>query len=218
MTAHASLTAEPRTGRGKSAARKLRAAGRVPAVVYGRHEEVRHVSLDHRQLENLISHVQVENTIIDLRIGRGRAIQALVREVQMHPYRPEIHHVDFYVLHANEPVELEVPIRLTGTAEGVKAGGVLQQTLHDLPVRCLPNAIPEAIEADVSSLQIGESLHVSDLAIPDGVTVEVEGDRTVCSVQPPVTAPAEPPPPLAPEGVGGEVEPELLRKRAEDLE
>lgn len=223
MAANAKLEVEVRTERGKSAARKLRGRGRVPAVLYGRHEETRLISVERHELEKLFAHITVGSTLIDLQFeGQRRPVPALVREVQRNPVSMRLEHVDFLVIHANEPVDVVVPIRLTGTAVGVKEGGVLQQVLHELPIRCLPRAIPEAIEADVSHLAVGDSLHVGDLKVPEGITVEVESDRTICTVQPPTVVTAEEEEavsvPEAGAGVGGHVEPELIRKRPQEEE
>jgi large subunit ribosomal protein L25 len=213
MATTATLNAVLRHEHGKGAARRLRRAGRVPGVIYGHGEETRSLAVDARELARLFSHIRVENTIITLKI-EGEPVRALVREVQMHPYRPDVLHVDFLQIHAGERVYLEVPIRLVGTAEGVKAGGVLQQALHDVEVRCLPDQIPEFIEVDISGLEIGDSVHVSDLQVPAGVEVETEGDRVVCTILAPTVAALETTA-EAPEGPGGEVEPELIRRRAE---
>ncbi|MCI0433373.1 MAG: 50S ribosomal protein L25/general stress protein Ctc [Gemmatimonadetes bacterium] len=195
MTTNASLAAQSRSGTGKGPNRRLRAAGRVPAVVYGHGDQTRSVSIDAHELERLFSRIQVENTIITLDIdGESAPVRTLVREVQSHPVRNHVIHVDFYQIHAGERITLEIPIRLVGQSVGVKAGGILQHNLDVLEVTCLPDAIPEAIDVDITLLEVGDSIHVSDIAIPEGVEVEVEGDRTVCSVIPPVVveeAPAE---------------------------
>ncbi len=221
MAANATLSAAPREGNGKSAAHKLRAGGRVPAVVYGHGEETRSVSVDAHEVEQLFKRISVENTLITLTIeegGRtkGGELRALVREVQTHPARATILHVDFYQIHAGERVFLDVPIHMIGTAAGVKAGGLLQHGLSELSVRCLADQIPEAFEVDVSGLEIGDSVHVRDLVIPDGVEVDTDGDITVCSVIPPVVAAVEEPAEEEIVGVGGEVQPELIRRHAEE--
>lgn len=215
MVENARLTATIRSERGKGPARRLRAAGRIPAVIYGHGEQTRAVSVDARELEHLFARISVENTLIDLVVDGGGegTIRTLVREVQIHSYRPLVLHVDFYQIHAGERVLVEVPIRLTGVAEGVRAGGLLQQALDDLSIRCVAEEIPEAIEVDVSALGIGDSIHVRDLELPAGVISEAEPDRTVCTVLAPVVVTIEEVPPEAPEGVGGEVEPELIRRR-----
>ncbi|MBI4408080.1 MAG: 50S ribosomal protein L25/general stress protein Ctc [Gemmatimonadetes bacterium] len=219
MAATANLNAVLRQGRGKGPARRLRRAGRVPAVIYGHGDETRALSVDARELEHLFGRISIESTIIDLTIeGDGAGtVKALVREVQMHPYKPEVVHVDFYQIHAGERIHVAIPIRLVGTAAGVKAGGLMQLALHDVAIRCLPEQIPDAIEHDVSALEIGDSVHVRELAVPPGVEIEEDPDRTVCSVIPPQVIALEAPP-VAAEGVGGEVEPELIRRRPEEEE
>jgi large subunit ribosomal protein L25 len=192
MATNASLVAQLRTETGKGPNRKLRAAGRIPAVVYGHGEQTRSVSIDGHELERLFSRIQVANTIITLDIkGEGTPVRALVREVQSHPVRSQVLHVDFYQIHAGERITLEIPIRLVGLSKGVKEGGILQHSLDVLEVSCLPDAIPEAIDVDISALDVGDSIHVRDIVAPEGVEVEVEADRTVCSVIPPVVVTEE---------------------------
>jgi large subunit ribosomal protein L25 len=218
--ASASLSAKAREERGKGPARELRRQGRIPAVIYGRGEETRAISLDSHEFERLAAKVSLDNTILTLQIGDGRGaeVRALVREVQTHPYRPQVVHVDFYQIHANEPVDVTIPIHLTGTAAGVREGGMLQVVMHDLPVRCLPDRIPESIEADVSSLTIGDSLHISDLAVPEGVEVRADSEQTVCSVQPPAVATLEEPAAEAAAASAAEPEPEVITRRAKESE
>ncbi len=189
MVNSATLKAMGRATKGKGFARKLRAAGRVPAVVYGHAEEARSISVDAHELERLFAGISVENTVIELGIDDAEAIRVLVRETQTHPFRAEVLHVDFYQVHAGERVTVEIPLRLAGTALGVREGGVLDQVLHELPVRCLVDQIPEEIELDISNLAIGDTVHVQDLVLPAGVESDLEGDRVVCSVTPP-TVPA----------------------------
>jgi ribosomal protein bL25 (Ctc-form) len=138
MAVNASLSAQPRAERGKGGSRKLRAAGRVPAVVYGHGEETRSLTVDAHELERLFSQIHVENTIITLRIDGEKAdVRALVREVQAHPVRGDVLHVDFYQIHAGERITVQVPISLSGTPEGVKLGGILQHALDELEIRCV---------------------------------------------------------------------------------
>jgi large subunit ribosomal protein L25 len=193
MATSASLKASPRAGTGKGSSRQLRAAGRVPAVIYGHGEETRLLSLDAHDLELLFSRIHVENTVIDVSIeGETKAVKALVREVQKHVIRDDVLHVDFYQIHAGEMVTVEIPVRITGSAPGVKLGGILQHSLSEIEVRCLPDQIPETILVDVSGLGIGDSIHVRDITPPPGVEFHVDSDRTVCGVMAPVVAVAEP--------------------------
>jgi large subunit ribosomal protein L25 len=213
MAVKASLDARARDGSGKGFNRKLRASGRIPAVMYGHGDETRSVSVDAHELERLFAHIHVESTVIDIAVD-GAPIKALVREVQRDVVRDKVLHVDFYLIHAGEHVTVEIPLRIIGNAPGVRIGGLLQQSLDALEIRCLPDSIPDTIEVDISSLQIGDSVHVRDLSMPEGVEVLVDGDRTVCSVVPPTVsaeaaeAAAEP----------AEPEPEVIGRGREEAE
>lgn len=192
MATQATLKALPRQEKGKSATRKMRAAGRIPAVVYGHGDDTRMLSVDAHELELLFKRVHYENTIIEISIEGERApVKTLVREVQSHPYRPQVLHVDFQQVHAGERIHVDIPIRLHGTAAGTRMGGVLMHTVTDLPVRCLPDRIPEAIDVDISHLGINDSIHLRDLTLPEGVEPEIDADRTICSITPPTVAPTE---------------------------
>lgn len=186
MTETVTLKALPRQETGKGPARRMRREGRIPAVMYGRDEETRSLSIDALEFDNLMRHVSLENTLIDLSIkGKRGKIRALVGEVQMNPVKAEVLHVDFHQIQAGEEVNVQVPIHLEGTAAGVKEGGVLQHVLHEVEVRCSADAIPEGFTVDVSALAIGDSIHVADMAFPEGVEVQVDEDRTVCLVAAP---------------------------------
>jgi large subunit ribosomal protein L25 len=206
------LTAEARQGGGKSAARALRRAGKVPAVVYGHGDETRALTVDAHALQKLLASISVENTIIDLSVDGGKATPALIREVQYHPTRMEVLHLDFYQVHAGEKIHLVIPVRLHGTPKGVRdEGGVLQQVLHELNVECLPRDIPEGIDIQIDDLGIGDSVSIRELDVPN-VKILNDEDLTICSVTPPTVA-ALPEDQAAEETVGGEMEPELVRER-----
>jgi len=206
----ATLNARPRTERGKNAARKIRQTGRVPAVLYGHGEQPRELSVDAHELEKLLAVINAENTLIDLAIEGGETTRALIREVQTHPYRPDIFHLDLFHVHAGEKIHLKVPVRLTGNPVGVRiSGGVLDQVIYDLDVECLPGDIPDAVEVDVSGLDIGESVRVQDVSVPR-VKVLHDPELPVASVvQPTLEAPPETPETHG--GPGNVIEPELIR-------
>lgn len=186
MATSAKLKAQPRRERGKSAMRKLRAAGRVPAVVYGHDEETRALTVDAHELALLFARVHWENTLIEVDIeGESAPVRTLVREVQAHAFKPLVLHVDFQQIHAGEVVHVEVPVRLLGTAPGTRTGGILMQTVTDLEIRCTPDRIPEFIDVDISGLDIGDSIHLGDITLPEGVTAEIDAERTLCTVTPP---------------------------------
>jgi large subunit ribosomal protein L25 len=217
MGTNARLQAEPRQESGKSVTRKMRAAGRIPAVVYGHGEQTRMLSVDAHELELLFKRVHWENTIVELAIEGERApVRTLVREVQSHAYKPLVVHVDFQQIHAGELVHVSVPIRLTGNAPGVKAGGVMMQTETDLDIRCTPDRIPEFLEVDVSGLEIGDAVHLRDITLPEGVEAEIDSERTICSVTPPTVSVVPETAEEVPEEPSGE--PEVIRRAKEDEE
>lgn len=211
MANQATLKAQSRQDTGKNVTRKLRATGRIPAVVYGHGEETRMVTVDAHEIDLLFKRVHWENTIIELDIEGERApVRTLVREVQAHAHKPFIFHVDFQQIHAGERLHVQVPIRLVGNAPGTKAGGVMMQTITDLDVRCTPDNIPEVIEIDISGLQINDAIHLRDITLPEGVEAEIDADSTICSITPPTVAVA------APESDVQGGEPELVKPRKED--
>lgn len=207
MATNAKLGADKRDGTGKGVARKLRQDGKVPAVLYGRELEAMHLSVDVREAEHLFHAISVENTIVELKVkGEREPYQTLVREIQTHPWKASLLHIDFLRIQADVAVDVEIPVHLVGVPIGVKQnGGVLEQIIHELPVRCLPGKIPESIEIDVSALDINDSLHVSDIHLGEHVEVTIDADRTVCSVAVPrvveePVAEAEPVEGAVPEG------------------
>jgi large subunit ribosomal protein L25 len=216
----AALGAESREGTGKGSARKLRAAGRVPAVIYGHGEETRKLSVDAHELMTLFSKIRIESTVITMNIdGETEPSRALVREVQRHAYRDDVVHVDFYQIHAGEMLTVQVAVRLVGAAPGVKAGGVLQQSLSEIEVRCLPDRIPTTLDVDISALEIGDSVHVGDIAQPEGVEFLVDAERTVCSLMAPTLVVEAEEEEAAAAAVEGEVaEPEVIARGKEDDE
>jgi large subunit ribosomal protein L25 len=189
--ANATLAAEPRTEVGKGAARKLRAAGRVPAVIYGHNREPQGLSVNARDLAKLLERISAASTVIELDgLGAGTS-RTLIREIQRHPLKRNIVHVDFQELVAGEKVHVALPIVFTGTAVGVREqGGLLEEVMRELQVSVDPASIPNHIDVDVSALTIGHPIHVRDLALPAGVTVLDDPDATVVAVAAPRTTEA----------------------------
>jgi len=187
MNTNATLSASPRDGTGKGVARKLRAGGQVPAVVYGKDAEAVLLAVDAREAEQLFQGISVGSTIVDLKIeGEKKPVSTLVREVQVHPYKPALIHIDFMRIQMDVAVEVEVPLHVEGQAEGVRVdGGTMEQVVHLIPIRCLPSRIPEALTLDVTELQIGDSLHVSDLEADDDVQILMDGEQTLISISAP---------------------------------
>ncbi|MGH7566658.1 MAG: 50S ribosomal protein L25/general stress protein Ctc [Gemmatimonadota bacterium] len=191
MAATATISAKTREGRGKGAARTSRRAGRIPGVLYGHGEESVPLSVDANELQRLVHAISIENTIVDLDMGAGEPYKVLIRELQRHPFRDEFVHIDFFHVAMDEMIQVEIPIVLMGTPTGVKnKGGVMDHQLRELEVFCLPGSIPEKIELDVSNLDIGDSIHVSDIQLPD-VEILTDLDRSVVAVLAPTVIEVE---------------------------
>lgn len=191
MATNAMISATEREGRGKGAARSTRREGRIPGILYGHGEESVALSVDAGELKKLVHSISVENTILDLDFGGSEPYKVLIRELQRHPVRDEFVHIDFFHVAMDEKIQVEIPILLIGTPTGVKnKGGVLDHQLRELEVFCLPGNIPEKVELDVSDLDIGDSIHVSDIQLPD-VEILTELDRAVVAVLAPTVIEVE---------------------------
>lgn len=217
--ATAQLTATPRTGTGKGVARKMRAAGQIPGIIYGHAREPQALAINTRDFEKLLEHISAESTVIELAVG-GKTSRTLIREIQRHPFKREYLHVDFQELVAGETVFVRIPIVLVGIPEGVRLeGGVMDQTLRDLEIEVDPVNMPNHIDVNVENMKIGESVHVSDLTLPAGVTALTEGDTTIVVVSAPRAVIEEA---AAPAAEGAEVapaaEPEVIRAKKTDEE
>ena len=213
-----SLSANSRDGKGKGAARTLRSQGQIPAVIYGHGREPQALALNARDLDKMLSHIQAESTVIEVTVG-GQTAKTLIREIQRHPIRRQILHVDFQALVAGEKVTVSIPIVLQGIPEGVRLeGGVLDQTLREIEIEVDPSSIPDHIEYDVTNMVIGDSVHISDLKVPEGVEVLDDPETSVAVLAAPravieeTAAVAEPV-----EGEAGAVaEPEVIGRGKED--
>ncbi|MBV6521624.1 MAG: 50S ribosomal protein L25 [Gemmatimonadaceae bacterium] len=212
--ATAQLTARSRARSGKGAARSLRRDGFVPGVIYGHARQPLAVSVNARELSRLLDHISAENTVIELTID-DTVSRTLIREIQRHPLRRSVIHVDFQELVAGEKVIVRIPIVLVGTSIGVRqSGGILNHVTTELECRVDPSNIPNRIELDISDLNIGRTIHVSELTIPDGVDVLNDAGETICVVAAPKEEKAETPV----EGAEAPAEPELIRKPKPDEE
>jgi large subunit ribosomal protein L25 len=210
-----SLSATPRSTVGKGHARKLRQAGEVPAVIYGHSREPQSLTINTRDVEKLLAQIAGTSTVVELSIS-GSSVRTLIREVQRHPFKRQVLHIDFQELVAGEKVTLSVPVRFHGVPTGVReGGGILEEVLHKVSVRVDPMQIPDHIDVDVAALTIGHSIHIRDLTLPEGVEVMDDEDATVCLVSAP-RAVVEETPVAAAEGVPAVGEPELIRKTKAD--
>ncbi|UCE87137.1 MAG: 50S ribosomal protein L25 [Deltaproteobacteria bacterium] len=178
------LSAEHREATGKGSARKLRASGRIPAIVYGRDREPLPLSTDPRTLERLIQESDAgRNTLIDLHVAGRDDVVVIVKELQTDPIHGGLLHADFNVVDLTSTIQVSVPVHLVGIPTGVSQGlGILDHTLREIEVECLPRAIPDSIDIDVSALEIDDSIHVRDLAAPEGTTILSDGSLSVVSV------------------------------------
>jgi large subunit ribosomal protein L25 len=177
-----SIVAEERIGTGKGANRKLRATGRIPAVVYGRGKPARQLTLDPSPLAKMLraSHSGI-NTLIDLKVGPQETV-VLVREIQRDPVSGRWIHADLFEVDLQKTIEVRVPLHIVGKPKGVENGGILDHPLREVEIECLPRAIPDAVEVDVSALDVGDSIHVRDLVLPEGAKMLSDGDLAVASV------------------------------------
>ena len=184
MTKNTELKAFPRTETGKGVASRLRGEDKIPAVLYGKDMEPQGLVLDRLETELLFHRISVENTIVELMVeGNKEPHQTLIREIQSHPHKSGILHVDFLRIQKGVAVELEIPVSLEGIPVGVKeGGGVLEQVVNELRVKCIPSLIPEVVSLDVTGLGVGDTLHVSDIDLGEGVEILVDPARTICAV------------------------------------
>ena len=185
MSDQVSLTADVRTASGKKVAKQLRYRGQLPAVVYGEGSAAVACSVDQRALTDLLK-AHGRNAIISLSAG-DTSQSTIIKDIQYHPVYDEILHVDFHRIDLTRKIVVEVPIHATGSSVGVRIGeGILEQMLHDLEVECLPTEIPDHVEIDVSDLDIGDSLHVSDIVLDgDDFSIVTDADRAVFAVAAP---------------------------------
>jgi large subunit ribosomal protein L25 len=205
------LVAQSRAERGSQASRRLRRHGLIPAVLYGHKEETLSLTLPAGEVEKMIRHGV---RVVDLKAG-GKEEKALIRDVQWDHLGKELLHIDLARVSLDERIVVTVPLQLRGTAPGVTAGGLLDQPIHALSVECLAISIPESIRVNIGALQIGDSVFVRDLPLPEGVKVMSDQDAIVVHVTAPVVEAA--PTPAA--EVAESAEPEVIgRQKAEEEE
>jgi large subunit ribosomal protein L25 len=216
MAKQVKLMAQRRTVTGRSAVRKLKARGVVPAIIYGVKDKPETLQVSKRDINAMLSHASGENILVELEIegDGGKNRLALVQEVQHSPVGGDVLHIDFHAVSMDEKIQADVPLEVVGTANGVKNfGGLLEQNLRSLAIECLPRDLPDILTVDVSALEIGDSIHVRDIALPTGVTTKIQPELTAFSVLAP-TVEEEP--------VVAEVEaaagPEVIREKKEEPE
>ncbi|TLN19698.1 50S ribosomal protein L25 [bacterium] len=184
MHSEVELSVSLKTDTGKGAARKVRATGKVPGIIYGCETTPTMISCEERELVKALSTSAGRNVFIRFRCDDAdvNGTRALIKELQVHPLKRRFVHADFYKLDPNRPIHAAVPVRVEGTSVGVKLGGILQLASRQLEVSCLPDNLPEAIVIDVTELRLGHSIHISDLTPPAGVTFLESPKQAVVAV------------------------------------
>jgi large subunit ribosomal protein L25 len=217
MAKQVKLKAEPRNTTGRSAVRKLKAQGIVPAVIYGGKLKSQALQVLERDINAMLSHASGENILVELEIAGEKSNRtALLQEVQHSPVRGDVVHVDFHAISMDEKIEASVPLEAFGVATGVKNfGGLLEQNVRALAIECLPRDLPDKVTVDVSALNIGDAIHVRDIKLPDGVVAKVPPDLTVFSV----VAPLAEEEPVTPEAeAAAAAGPEVITAKKEEGE
>ena len=190
------LVAEFRETQGKGASRRLRHEGKVPAILYGGHSDARTLTLSHQKLLIMLDNERFYSTILNLKVG-DQSQAAILKDVQRHPFKNAILHIDFQRVEENEKIRISIPLHFSGAAvsPGVKSqGGIVSHMRNDVEVSCLPKDLPEFIEVDISGLSLNESIHLSQLKVPAGVTlVELaKDDAAVVAIHSPRAEEPEP--------------------------
>jgi large subunit ribosomal protein L25 len=216
MAKQVKLKAEPRTNVGRSAVRKLKARGLIPAIIYGAKDKPQPLQVAARDINTMMSHASGENVLVELEIaGESSSRTALVQEVQHSPVGGEIRHLDFHAISMDETIQAEVPLEPIGTPVGVKTfGGLLEQSLRALTIECLPRDLPDRISVDVSALNIGDAIHVRDIQLPSGVTAKAQPDLTAFSVLAPIVEEE----PVAAAAEAAAAGPEVITEKKEEGE
>ena|SRR5437016_845986 len=182
------LRAQPRSKTGKGSARQARMAGRVPAILYGRGMQPAPIAVDGKEMGHVLHTEAGANVLVNLVVEGGRRYLTMVREVQRHPVRGNLLHIDFVNTARDVKTHADVPVSLVGDSRGVREGGVLEHHLWELRVEALPTDIPPALEVDISSLGIGEHLRVEDVPAPPGTEILTPAEEIIVSIVEPQAA------------------------------
>jgi large subunit ribosomal protein L25 len=186
------LAAQVREHKGKGAAKMLRKNNQVPAIFYGPKTEPFMLAVDYSELESILRQGTGENVILDLQIQSNQGIQsrtAMIKDIQIDPIKDTYLHTDFYEISMDQEITVGIPIHLINTPMGASKGGVLQHVQREVMITCLPDKLMDFLEIDVSGLDIGDSLRISDIELPEGVTLVAEHDTTIAVVAAPTVTP-----------------------------
>ncbi|MGV3661224.1 MAG: 50S ribosomal protein L25 [Prosthecobacter sp.] len=179
------LQAEPRTQSGTAVAKRMRKAGSIPAALYGRKVKPSSIQVHGKTFSKLLEGSASDNILVSLKIAGAEDQLALVQEVQHDYLRGGILHVDFHAVAADEEIHANVPVVTVGEAKGLKLGGMVEAIHHEIEVRCLPKDLPESIQIDVTNLEVGKGIHVSEITFPEGVTCRLGGDVVIVMCEEP---------------------------------
>ncbi len=207
------LSAFPRTNMRRKGARQVRSTGRIPANIYGKTAPAQNLELDSKEFSLLVGAAHSEIILVDLSIkddARPSRL-ALVQDVQHHPLHGHVLHVDLHEVQPTEKVTVRLPVETTGECAGVKAGGTLEHVLLRIRVRALPKDLPEQILVDVSALEVGKTIHIGNISVPEGVELLGNKDTTVLACAAPLTAEAE-----TPAVAEGTKQPEMIKEKKTD--
>jgi large subunit ribosomal protein L25 len=186
----------------KGDVKRLRKDGRIPAVLYGHKEKTKQIYVEQKKFRQVLDALKQETVIVNLKVG-SKSYPCVIKSLQRNPLNEELLHIDFQHIHKKERIRATVPIHAVGDAPGVEKGGILDMHLHEVVVRCLPDALPSHIDVDVSNLDLGETIHLKDLRTAN-LGFELSLETTVVSVLVPRAVEAEIKPPVEEEGVAAE--------------
>ena len=219
MAKQIKLSAQTRPGVGKSAVKKIKTQGAVPAVIYGGKQQPQPLQVGARDIANILAHASGENVLVDLEIdaaGQKASRMALIQEIQHHPLSGKVLHVDFLAVSADEKITAKIPVESFGEAAGVKNfGGILEQMMRSIEVECFPKDLPDILTVDVSALNIGDTIHVSDIKLPANVAATDLGTLSVFHVVSPAKIEAAEEAATA-AAAAAPTSPEVLKEKKED--
>jgi len=186
----------------KGEIKRLRKEGKIPAVLYGHKEKTRQIYIEQKAFKKILDVLKDETVVVNLKIG-SKSYPCVIKMLQQNPLLGNLLHIDFQYIHKKEKIRANVPIHTTGTAPGIEKGGILDIHLHEVKVRCLPDALPSHIDVDISNLDLGDAIHLRDLQLPN-IEFELSSDTTVVSVLVPRALEAEAKPPTEEEVAAAE--------------
>lgn len=176
------VTATPRSEKGKSAVRRLRGTGKIPAVAYGKDLASTMLAVAPKDMVTVLKSERGQNTVLQMKVEGGKDLLVMIKDYTYHPVTRSLEHVDFVEVKLDRAVDVEVPLVALGKAVGVTKGGILRQVYRTVPVRCLPDRIPLKLEAEISHLELGDAFQAKDLKLPEGVEVRLPAEQTIVSV------------------------------------